>query len=310
MLAVPDPGTIDHVPLAVASVKGGVTELIQTLAAPPAIAETVGNGLIVNDVVVKFEQPFPFAAVVYLTVTVPAVKPVTTPPEVILAVPVPLTIDHVPDGVPSVKAGVVEFTQTDSAPPVIDKTGGKSLTFNDVTAKFVHPPKLAAVVYITVTVPGVNPVTTPPEVIVAVPVPLTIDQVPPTVASVNAGVEEFIHTDEAPPAIAETVGNATTVKDWIAEFEHPLPSAAVVYLTVTVPAVKPVTTPPEVMLAVPVPETIDHVPDGVSFVKAGVVELIQTDAAPPAMEATVGKALTVTSLVAIWLAQPPLPVIV
>jgi hypothetical protein len=42
----------------------------------------------------------------YLTVTVPAVTPVATPPEVMVAEPVPFTIDHVPPSVASVKPGV------------------------------------------------------------------------------------------------------------------------------------------------------------------------------------------------------------
>jgi hypothetical protein len=68
-------------------------------------------------------------------VTVPAVKPVTTPPAVILAVPVPGTIDQVPPAVASVKAGVVELTQTLAAPPPIGDTVGRALTVNDCVAE-------------------------------------------------------------------------------------------------------------------------------------------------------------------------------
>ena len=51
----------------------------------------------------------------------------TTPPEVMLAVPVPETIDHTPEAVASVNAGVVEFTQTEAAPPPTDNTSGALL---------------------------------------------------------------------------------------------------------------------------------------------------------------------------------------
>ena len=44
--------------------------------------------------------------------------------------------------------------------------------------------------------------TTPPAVILAVPVPATIVHVPPAVASVNAGVVAPTHTLAAPPPIA------------------------------------------------------------------------------------------------------------
>ena len=53
----------------------------------------------------------------------------------------------------------------------------------------------------------------PPVVMPAVPVPFVIDQVPPKVASVNAGVVEPTHTIGAPPAIATTVGGALTVRE-------------------------------------------------------------------------------------------------
>ena len=46
---------------------------------------------------------------------------------------------------------------------------------------------------------------------VADPVPFVIDQVPPTVASVNAGVVPPTHTEAAPPPIAETVGTVLMV---------------------------------------------------------------------------------------------------
>ena len=45
----------------------------------------------------------------------------------------------------------------------------------------------------------------------AVPVPATIDQEPPTVAFVNAAVVAFIQTLEAPSAITATVGKALIV---------------------------------------------------------------------------------------------------
>jgi hypothetical protein len=81
-------------------------------------------------------------------------------------------------------------------------------------------------------------------------------------------------------------GKAFTIREVVAVLEQ-LPLVTV-YSTVTVPAVRPVTTPPGlVMLAVPVPATIDQTPPAVASVKAGVVALTQTVAAPPAIGATV-----------------------
>ena len=61
--------------------------------------------------------------------------------------------------------------------------------------------------------PGVRPVTTPPALMLAVPVPFVIDHtpVPPEVVFVNAGVVELTHTDAAPPVIGDTTGNGFTV---------------------------------------------------------------------------------------------------
>ena len=132
----------------------------------------------------------------------------------------------------------------------------------------------------------------------AVPVPAVIDQVPPVVPSVNAGVVDPAHTFVTPPAIAATAGSALTVREVVAELLHvPL---LTVYTTVTDPDVRPVTTPPVVMLAVPVPFVIDHVPPAVASVNAGVVEPAQTIAAPPAIEATEGNVLTVRVAVEVF----------
>jgi hypothetical protein len=72
-----------------------------------------------------------------------------------------------------------------------------------------------------------------------------------------------------------------------------------------VPAVTPVTTPPAEIVAVPVPAVIDHVPPGVEFVNAGVVEPVHTDVAPPPFAFTVGTALIVTEAVVLNAAHPP-----
>ena len=144
----------------------------------------------------------------YTTVTVPGVNPVTIP-AITDAVPVPYTMDQVPPSVASVNPGVVVLTHTVVAPPPIAATTGNAFIVNDFVAVFVQVPLLK--VYTTVTVPGVNPVTTPAAVILAVPVPLVTDQVPPAVASVKAGVLELAHTVKDPPAITDTTGNGFTV---------------------------------------------------------------------------------------------------
>jgi hypothetical protein len=167
---------------------------------------TVGKAFTVNTCVAETElQPF---VTVYVTVTVPAVRPVTTPPAVILAVPDTGTMDQTPPPVASVKAGVVDPTQTLTEPPPIADTVGKAFTVKDCVAE--PEPQIFVTVYVTVTVPAVRPVTTPPAVILAVPVTGTTDQTPPPVASVKAGVVDPTQTLAEPPPIADTDGGGLT----------------------------------------------------------------------------------------------------
>ena len=142
-------------------------------------------------------------------------------------------------------------------------------------------------VYLTVTVPAVVPVKTPPgEVIVAAPVPLSTDQVPPPLGFVNAGVDDPTQTVAAPPVIAPGVC-CTAMLD--VSIKHPEGS---VYLTLTFPAVVPVKIPPAVILAVPPAGITDQVPPGVALVKAGVETPVQTVAAPPPIAAGAGFTVT------------------
>ena len=125
-----------HTPEAVASVSAVVLPT-QTLFVPPIAAGAAGSALTVKTLVAEFPQP---VVMVYFTVTVPAVTPVTTPPVVMLAVPVPAIIDQVPPAVASVKAGVGEFTQTAAAPPAMAATVGRGLIVNALVADAEHPP--------------------------------------------------------------------------------------------------------------------------------------------------------------------------
>src|SRR5579862_9887679 len=295
MVAEPVPLIIDQVPPATASVKAAVVEPTQTDDAPLAIAAGATFGLTVSGVETVFpEHP----VVVYSTVTVPALTPVTTPVCAIVAEPDPLIIDQVPPGTASVKAAVVEPTQTDDAPLAIAAGATFGLTVSGVETVFPEHP---VVVYSTVTVPALTPVTTPVCAMVAEPVPLTIDQVPPATASVKAAVVEPTQTDSEPLAIAAGATFGLTVSGVETVFpEHPV----VVYSTVTVPALTPVTTPPCVMVAEPVPSTIDQVPPATASVKAAVVEPRQTDSAPLAIAAGATFGLTVSGVETVFPEHP------
>src|SRR5579862_9935543 len=140
-----------------------------------------------------------------------------------VAEPVPLIIDQVPPATASVKAAVVEPTQTDDAPLAIAAGATFGLTVRGVETVFPEHP---VVVYSTVTVPALTPVTTPVCAMVAVPVPLIIDQVPPATASVKAAVVEPTQTDDAPLAIAAGATFGLTVRGAVTVLE---PQALTVY---------------------------------------------------------------------------------
>jgi hypothetical protein len=262
---------------------------IHGVEATPLIVPALAAAFTVSALMAEAEPQL--FVTVYFTVTEPAAVPVTTPPEVIVAVPVPFTIDQVPPEVASVNAGVEAPTHTLDAPPPMAATVGVPFTVSALVAE--AEPQLFVTVYFTVTEPAAVPVTMPPEVMVAEPVPFTIDHVPPEVASVNAGVEAPTHTLAAPPPIAATVGVPFTVTALVAEAEPQL--FVTVYFTVTEPAAVPVTIPPEVMVAEPVPFTIDHVPPEVASVNAGVEAPTHTLDAPPPIADNIGVAKALTA---------------
>ena len=119
--------------------------------------------------------------------------------------------------------GTPEGVKVNSAPDSTEVTwsaitGGISLMMTGAVTELEQDPMVT--VYSTVTVPAVIPVNTPPEVMLAFPVPAITDHIPPAVASVNAGVVEPAQTIAAPPAIEATEGNVLTVRVAVEVFEH------------------------------------------------------------------------------------------
>ena len=124
------------------------------------------------------------------------------------AVPVPDSIDHTPPANEFVNAGVVELTHTLDEPPDEVYNVGKALTVKELLTELMQNPFPNG--YTTDTVPAVNPVTTPFALIDAVPVPETIDQVPPALAFVNAGVVALTQTEAAPPSLFAYAASVVT----------------------------------------------------------------------------------------------------
>src|SRR5665213_1316818 len=81
-------------------------------------------------------------------VMLPGAIPVTIPAGVIVAMVLSLVL-QVPPPVVSVKAGVVEPTQTAGAPPMMEANAGSALTVTVALVAFVQLLPSAAVVYLS-----------------------------------------------------------------------------------------------------------------------------------------------------------------
>jgi hypothetical protein len=193
----------------------------------PVIAPAFGNGLIVTAFDVEaVPQPLVTA---YIIVSVPAVVPVTTP---LNTVAVALLALHAPPATASVN--VIEEPAHTVDKPVITPALGNAFIVTAFVAVAVPHPLVTA--YIIVSMPGVTPVTTPPDTIA---VALLALHVPPEAASVNV-IDEPIHTPDA-PAIVPALGSGLIVTAFdVVVVPQPL---VIAYMIVSVPAVTPVTTP-------------------------------------------------------------------
>lgn len=289
-----------HVPPVVPLVVKLYVNPAQTVDAPPMVPP-VGSGLTVSAFNADLGAPQPVLTV-YVILVAPAPTGVTTPEVEFTVATAVLLLLHVPPLAPLlVKVVAGDPTHTGEVPLTVPALT-RGFTVTDLVAVVVQPAALVTV-YFTVTVPAVIPVTVWLVEILAEPVPFDIDQVPPLVVSVKAAVVALTHTVAAPPPIAATVGRAFTVRALVTAVVNPQ-LLVTEYLTVTLPAVVPVTTLP-LIVAAPVPFTIDHVPPAVASVKAGVAEPTHTAAAPPPIAATTGVPAIVT-LVVVVLEQVPL----
>ena len=152
--------------------------------------------------------------------------------------------------------------------------------------------------------PAVTPLITPVEGLIVATAGVPELQVPP--ATVDVKVVVPLTQIACVPLRVPAVGGAVTVTSLVAvTLAHP-PVPVTLYVIVAVPAVTPLITPVEefIVATAGVPEL--QVPPVTVDVKV-VVPLTQIACVPLKVPA-VGGAVTVTSLVAVTLAHPPVPV--
>ena len=189
-----------QVPPMVASLRAAVAPAQMVIV--PVIAATVGIAFTVSVVVTVVLQPVDPSVTLYPIVAVPAVRPVTTPDVLIVAVVGALLL-HVPPGVAS--ASVVVLPAHSLAVPVIAATAGPASVVKVVDAEAVQPAILVTL-YIIVAAPGATGVTVPVLLTVAT-VTSVLPHTPPGVASFRVAVVPV--QAWVVPVIADTTGKAT-----------------------------------------------------------------------------------------------------
>ena len=226
-------------------------------------------------IVAAVSMPHEFVTT-YLMVSIPAVTPVTIPPTTVAD---PLLLLHVPPVITSDKVSV-EPTHTCEMP------------FTITVLIAVSEPHALATTYIMVSVPGVIPVTTPPETVAK---PLVACQIPPVAVSVNVTVEPM--NSLLSPIIHPAKGTEVTVTIFIAVTEPQV--LATTYLIVSMPGAIPVTIPAVTEV---LPLLLLHTPPTVRSFSV-ITDPAQTVVTPVIAPTTGDAGLTVNVVVAAFVPQ-------
>ena len=196
-----------QVPPVVASLKVAVAPA-QMVVVVPVIAAIVGIAFTVFIAVTVVLQPVDPSVTLYPIVAVPAVRPVTMPDVLIVAVAGALLL-QVPPGVASLR--VVVLPAHSLAVPVIAATAGPASVVNVVDAEAVQPAILVTL-YIMVVLPIATGVTVADDELIEPLIVATVTSVlphtPPVVASFRIAVMPV--QAWVVPVIAATTGKADT----------------------------------------------------------------------------------------------------
>jgi hypothetical protein len=259
------------------------------------------------------------------TVVCPIVSPVTAEVGSFSeeAIPVPETVDHIPVSAPATalaaRVEVVVLQRFWSAPAAATVIAGSTLMVTSLVVG-AHPPNPEVMVHLsTVVPPTVSPVRAElgSFTLDAVPVPEIVVHVPvsaPAAALAARVPDVVLQRSWSGPASATVVVGSTFIVTSLVVGAHPPFAEVMVHLsTVVPPMVSPVT--PEAGLltaaAVPVPETVVHVPVslglGVLAAMVVVVTLHRSWSGPPA--AIVVAESTVIVISEVVTAHPPLTVV-
>jgi len=204
---------------------------------------------------------------------------------VLLTVTLPLVVVHTPPVVALVRV-IAASLHTVPEPLIVVTVGSVPMV---MTALAVALPQLVVTVYLMVSSPGTTPVTTPPALMVALP--LLALHTPPEVALLKVMVAP-VHTVIA-PVIALTVGGPMIVIVFVAVAVPQL--LLTVYTAVSSPAVTPLTIPVAPMVALLF--VMLHTPPTVAFARVMVPPAHTLPG--PLIVSTVGVVVTVSLMLTV-----------
>jgi PPE-repeat protein len=213
---------------------------------------------------------------------------------------------HAPPALPLELNVVVPLTQIESAPLTVPAFGAAVTVTVLVAVSFAHPP-VPVITYLIVVVPAATGVITPVLAsTLATPVftELNVPPVSPSVANVVVPSEQIDWVPLSEPAFAAVVTVTVLVAD--ESLQPPVP--VTVYVIVAVPAATAVTTPEEAFTVATSSSLLVQAPPASPF-ELNVVVPLEQIACVPLIVPALGAVVTVTALVAVSFAQPPVPVI-
>jgi hypothetical protein len=274
------------------------------IACVPESIPALGSVVTVTVLVAVTSTQPPVPVTVYVIVEVPAATAVTTPEEAFTVATVASSLVHTPPASPFELNVVVPFEQIACVPLSVPALGAAVTVTVLVAVSFAHPP-VPVTMYLMVVVPAATAVTTP-VVASTVATPVFTELNAPASPSEENVVVPSEHTDcvpESTPALGSVV--TVTVLVAVASAQPPVP--VTVYVIVAVPAATAVTTPVEAFTVAKLVLSLVHAPPASPFELNVVVPLEQIACVPLNVPA-LGAAVTVTVLIAVSFAHPPVPV--
>ncbi len=241
----------------------------------------------------------------YVIVAVPAATAVTTPVEEFTVAKLVLSLLHAPPEFPLELNVVVPFEQIACVPLSVPAFGAAVTVTVLVAVSFAQPP-VPVTIYLIVVVPAATGVITP-VLASTVAIPVFTELNAPPVSPFEENVVVPSEQIDWVPLSVPALGSVVTVTVLVADESLQPPVPVMVYVIVAVPDATAVTTPVELFTVATPASLLDHAPPEFPLELNVVVPFEQIACVPLSVPAF-GAVVTVTVLVAVSFAHPPVPV--